>query len=126
MTRRGLTKPSMIQRWREFGRRVNVRYLDAWTMGCTFVHGRVVFPFFSSFLVHRAHVGAGACLPLSQVEDNALYSVDERLSGQTGKPSRRKRDARSGLAPADTLGLCTASGSSGYEWATAWVPTLAC
>ena len=31
------------------------------------------------FLVHRAHVGAGACLPLSQVEDNALYSVDGRL-----------------------------------------------
>ena len=75
----GPASPSMVQRWHEFRRRVNVRYLDAWTMGCTFVHGRVVFPFFFPFLVHRAHVGAGACLPLSQVEDNALYSVDGRL-----------------------------------------------
>ena len=81
ITRKGPTKPAMIQRWHEFGRRVNVRYLEAWTMGYTFGHGRVVFPFFFffPFLVHRAHVGAGACRPLSQVEDNAIYSVDGRL-----------------------------------------------
>ena len=128
MTRKGPTKPSMIQRWREFGRRVNVRYLEFGLWAAPLVMGGWSSPFFfffPSWFTVLMWAPVHACLSRRSRTTRSTASM-EGSSGQTWRPSRRKHDARSGLAPADTLGLCTASGSSGYEWATAWVPTLAC
>ena len=63
----------------------------------------------------------------TQVEINAIYSVDGEIFWPEldfppdGSVMHVMISQRLVL-----WGLCTASGSSGDEWATAWVPAVAC